>query len=110
LHRPSPCNAQKHNGEGDEVGHHDRDAIAFFDAQALLQPSGEGGRLAVHIGITQGLAKGAEGGLIGVLRHGLFHHVHHRGVGVCVDGGGDVVGCVGGQPGFCAHGFFDFSL
>ena len=105
LHRPGPRNAQEHNGEGDEVGQHDCDAVALLHTQTQLQPGGESGRLAVHLGVAQGLAKGAEGRLIGVSRHGFFHHVHHRGVGIGVDGGGDVVGGVGGQPGFRAHGF-----
>jgi len=103
LHRAGTQDADADDREGQEVGQHHGDAVAFLHAQALLQPGGKGGRLAVHIGKAQGLAEGPEGGLVGVAAHRVVEQVHHRRPGVGVDGFGDAVVAVGGEPGSGIH-------
>ena len=103
LHGTGPCNTQEGDGKRQKVGQHHRNAVALFDTQALLQPRRKGRGLAVHVGIAQGLAESPEGGAVGELRHRRFEHVHDRRVGVGIDRGRDVVGAVGGEPGFGSH-------
>ena len=104
LDGAGPQDAQAGDGEGDEVRTHHGDTVALLHAELVLQPGRECGGLAVHVGIGQHLAEGAEGGLVGEGLHGFIEQGYHGGVGVGVDGGGDAVFAVGGEPGLLMHG------
>ena len=59
------------------VGHHDGDAVALGQAQAL-QIGGEGAAQAVGLGVGDVLAHEAVGRAAGVLLEALFHQRHQR--------------------------------
>jgi hypothetical protein len=69
-----PQDTQKSNWKGYEIGHHDGNAITFLRAQPVLQPSGKGRRMTVHIRIAQCLAKGPKCRPIGMALHGRLQH------------------------------------
>ena len=79
--------AEEGNREGEQVGHHDGDAIALLHAELLLQIGGEIARLPVDVGIGQGLPEGMQRRPAGERLHRLFEHGHDRAVSIRIDVG-----------------------
>ncbi|MNG89782.1 hypothetical protein D3C79_486560 [compost metagenome] len=69
------------------VGHLHRDAVARLEVGVLLQPGGEGRRVAFQLRVGQGHAQVAEGRAVGETFAGALEHLDDRGVGIDVDGG-----------------------
>jgi len=83
------------------VGHHDGDAVALGQAQAL-QVGGEGVAQGIGLAIADFLAHEAVGRAVRVLAEALFHQLDERGVLRRVDVGRHA-GRIGTEPGTVHH-------
>ncbi|CCK02935.1 hypothetical protein BN129_1519 [Cronobacter sakazakii 701] len=69
-------NAEQRHRILQEIWHHQRHAIAFLQAQALLQPGGEGAAALFQLAEGHHLTHVGEGGLVGVACAGLLKQIH----------------------------------
>ncbi len=84
-HHPGAQDAKQGDGVLQQVGHHQRHAIALLQAEAVLQVGGKGATALLQLAEGHHLPHIDERRLIRITRDGVFKHLHQRRVMVRID-------------------------